>query len=164
MPLIGRLVDRHGVRRVVLPAIVATALATAGLATAGSIAQFMLLYVVLGFASAGQTPMPYARAVSSLFDARSGLALGLAMAGVGMGAMLLPQLAPALITQVGWRAAYLGLAVLILAIALPAAGLFVHEAPFERATDNARTGTGAREALRTPLFWRLGAAFFLATV
>ena len=42
--------------------------------------------------------------------ARRGLALGIAMGGVGLGGFVMPQLAEALIERFTWRCAYLGLA------------------------------------------------------
>ncbi|HZS51679.1 MAG TPA: hypothetical protein VFA54_12505 [Bryobacterales bacterium] len=48
-------------------------------------------------ASTGQTPLVYAKAISARFDHQRGLALGIAMAGVGLGAALVPQFAHALI-------------------------------------------------------------------
>jgi MFS family permease len=125
-PVAGRLIDRYGIRRVTLPSIVLCAgcVAALGLLT-GSLAGFVGLYGLLGIASAGQTPMPYARAVAGAFGPRRGLALGVAMAGVGLGTILLPQLAQRLIAAVGWRGAYEALGAVVLMVALPAAGLLV---------------------------------------
>jgi MFS family permease len=47
------------------------------------------------------------------------------MAGVGLGTILLPQLAERLIAAVGWRDAYEALGAVVLLVALPAAGLLV---------------------------------------
>jgi len=48
-------------------------------------ALFLLSYAVLGLAGSGNSPLPYAKAISARFDAQRGLALGTAMAGVGTG-------------------------------------------------------------------------------
>lgn len=164
LPVAGRLVDRYGVRRVTLPAIVLTALSVATLALAGSITSFILLYGLLGVASAGQTPLPYARAVASAVDERRGLALGVAMAGVGIGAVLLPQFAQALVSAHGWRWSYVGLGILVAVIAFPAVALLVREGQGEQRGGAALQGATTGEALRTPIFWVLAAAFFLATL
>ena len=55
----------------------------------------------------GQAPPAYAKAVSAWFDERRGLALGIAMAGIGIGATLVPQFARLMIDAYGWRAAYI---------------------------------------------------------
>ena len=107
-PLVGRLVDRHGIRRVALPAI-ALFFRRHRLRRAGAgptPVAFTALYRLMGLAAAGQTPLIYAKAISGGFDADRGLALGIAMAGVGIGAALVPQFAQALVQAVGWRGAY----------------------------------------------------------
>lgn len=56
-PLIGRLVDRFGIRAVALPAIIVFSAATASVALVpASRAAFIGLYALMGLAAAGQTP------------------------------------------------------------------------------------------------------------
>ncbi len=59
----------------------------------------------------GTAQMAYARALSSWFEARRGLALAIMMAGGALGAMVLPPLTQALIGRIGWRSTYLALGV-----------------------------------------------------
>ena len=104
-PLVGRLVDRFGTRTVALPAITLFALSTGAVALVpASPIAFNLMYAVMGLTAAAQTPLIYARAIAARFDAQRGLALGIAMAGVGLGATLVPQVAHRLVGAVGWRA------------------------------------------------------------
>ncbi len=60
--------------------------------TPNSYVRYLLLFSVLGAFSAGQAPLPYAKAISAAFDAKRGLALGIAMTGVGVGTALMPGL------------------------------------------------------------------------
>src|SRR5438105_4991947 len=118
VPVAGRLIDRYGIRKVVLPAITLFSLllvAVANFATTPT--MFIALYAMMGAAAAGQTPLPYAKAISAWFDDRRGLALGMAMAGVGIGAALVPQLAQYLVTTYGRRSAYLGLGIITCVLA-----------------------------------------------
>ena len=166
MPIVGRLVDRFGIRTVALPAIALFSLATASVALVpASWGAFTGLYALMGLAAAGQTPLVYAKAISARFDTQRGLALGIAMAGVGLGAALVPQFAQALITHIGWRGAYAGLGGLILALAFPAVALVVgrpsRETYTERATAAPLPGLTGVEALRTSRFWLLAVSFFL---
>ncbi len=170
-PLMGRLVDRLGIRAVALPALVVFSLATASVALVpASPAAFTALYALMGVAAAGQTPMVYAKAISARFDDKRGLALGIALAGVGLGAAIVPQFAQAVIARGGWREAYVGLGVLTFVLAFPAVALFVgREAPMPRMHEpgpgNLSTipvqGLTGREALRAPRFWLLAISFFI---
>jgi MFS family permease len=86
-PVFGRLMDRRTIRAVALPAIVAygVLLAAVGLSPHG-LWVFVILMGPAGVASTIQSPLPYAKAIAAWFDHRRGLALGIAMAGVGLGA------------------------------------------------------------------------------
>ena len=110
-PFLGRAIDRYGIRRVSLTCIVLFALSLASLSLTPPVpAVFIAMAGLVGLLSAGQAPLPYAKAVSSWFDERRGLALGIAMTGIGIGATLLPQFAKAVIDAYGWRAGYVALA------------------------------------------------------
>ena len=174
-PIAGKLVDRWGVRRVTLAVIVLFSLSTATIAlTPPSALAFVLLYACWGFISGGQAPLPYAKAISAWFDGRRGLALGIAMAGIGIGTALLPQLVRLMIVTVGWRGAYVGLGAVTFAIAFPAVALFVREPdrhgaarlarPFPGGAASPATlpGVEVRDAFGSYAFWFMGIAMFLA--
>ncbi|SNT27418.1 Sugar phosphate permease [Noviherbaspirillum humi] len=165
VPLAGRLVDRFGIRRVTLAAITLFALCLAAVSQfATTPTRFVVLYALMGVAAAGQTPLPYAKAIASWFDSKRGLALGIAMSGVGLGAALVPQYAQYLLAHFGWRQAYLGLAVAVFIIGFSAVGLAVKEAdaskPQAGSKPIALAGLSGAEALRSGVFWKLAFAFF----
>ena len=169
-PLVGRLVDRYGIRPVALPAIALFSAATASVALVpASPVAFTAVYALMGLAAAGQTPLVYAKAISARFDADRGLALGIAMAGVGMGAALVPQFAQTLVQTVGWRWAYVGLGSLTFLLAFPAVALFL-PGPSPRGVlrdskvvvgPSEVPGVSGRKAIQTQMFWRLAAAFVI---
>ena len=170
-PLIGWLVDRWGARRVMIPGLVVYALATAAysLIQASPFAITYLIFAITGIVGGVGTPIPYAAVTTLWFDRQRGLALGIGIAGVGLGVALVPQLAAALIAAVGWRMAYLGLAVAILVIAFVPVAIFLREPP---KTAHAADGTPAAmlpgmeagEAFRSGVFWALAVAFFLDVI
>ena len=175
-PFAGKLVDRWGVRRVTLAFIAAFSLATAALSQTPSYPlAFLLLYAVCGLVGSGQAPLPYAKAISARFEARRGLALGIAMAGVGLGTALMPQLARVLIQAFGWRGAYIGLGIVTFAVAFPGVLLFVRgpaaSGRREFPTAGGRPGEALvasgmtmSEALKTSYqFWLLAIATFLVS-
>lgn len=173
-PLIGRLIDKHGTRRVAMPAIALFALGMAAIGLfANSPAALILMYALCGIVAAGQTPLPYSKAIAAVFDERRGLALGIATAGVGLGTMLMPMLAQKLMASFGWRGAYMGLGLVTLLVALPAmAGLVTRRreeaasadcaaASSTRATPHAAApGMSAAQARVSGRFWCLAVAFF----
>jgi predicted MFS family arabinose efflux permease len=95
---------------------------------------FFVLCALWGFAGSGQASLPYSKAISAWFEDRRGLALGLAMGGVGLGTAIVPHVARFLIDKSGWRSAYLGLGLTEFVVAFPAVALFVH--------DNEKTASG----------------------
>ena len=170
-PFMGRAIDRYGIRRITLTFIPLFALATAALSlTPPSRAVFIALAGVCGLISTGQAPPAYAKAVSAWFDERRGLALGIAMAGIGIGATVVPQFARWAIDAFGWRAAYVALGALTLCVAFPSVALLVRE-PEEPAKKSsgvginrgraALAGLGVRESLRSSTFWLIATAVLL---
>lgn len=171
VPLLGMMMDRWSIRRVALPGIVAFAacLGLLGL-TPHSLTIFIVFFTMASIAGEIQCPIGYTKAIAAWFDRRRGLALGVALAGVGLGGMIVPQVAQALILHFGWRAAYASLGALVLLIALPSVGLWVREPRAGEGERHAAHLTGAmpgltaREAVATPRFWLLAAAFFLVAM
>lgn len=106
----GPLADRFGSRRLAVAGMLLTA---AGLAAAGAAHTLLQVYVAYGFGvglGVGCAYVPAVGAVQRWFVRRRGFASGLAVAGIGVGTLVMPPLASALIAHVGWRGAYLTLA------------------------------------------------------
>lgn len=165
VPILGQLMDRWGIRRIALPGIIVFALCLGLMGfTPKSLTIFTIFFAITSFASAIQTPLSYTKAIAAWFDRRRGLALGIALSGVGLGAIVIPQLANYFITRFGWRGAYMSLGVTVLAIAFPAVALWVREplpGEGERAQSSGSPGLTVREAVRTAPFWILAATFFV---
>jgi predicted MFS family arabinose efflux permease len=168
-PILGGMMDRWGIRAVSLPGLPVFAVSLGMLALSPrSPAAFIVLAALAGVASTVQAPLPYAKAISASFDDRRGLALGIAMAGVGLGAIIVPQIARALIDWAGWRSAYIGLGALTLAVAFPAVALMIREPDAREGSGKAsatlvrRSGVTAREAARSAQFWLMAGVFLLA--
>lgn len=102
----GRWADRVGPRRVVLTAAASLMLGLLATAAVQSIWLGYLTYGVgVGFAVAcGYVPM--VAAVGGWFERRRATALGLAVAGIGLGTLVGSPLAAALIDATSWRTTY----------------------------------------------------------
>ncbi|MCR4470743.1 MFS transporter [Burkholderia sp. SCN-KJ] len=112
----GPLADRFGSRRLAVTGMLLTA---AGLAAAGAAHTLLQVYVAYGLGvglGVGCAYVPAVGAVQRWFVRRRGFASGLAVAGIGVGTLVMPPLAAALIAHVGWRGAYFTLAALAVAI------------------------------------------------
>ncbi len=171
VPFVGSLIDRWGVRTVLLPVIVLCASSVALIAlTPKSIVAFLLLFAITGVFGSGQGPLGYAKCVSAWFDDRRGLALGITMSGIGLGAALIPQYTQLLIGHLGWRAAYAGLGLLTLMVAFPAVFLFIRE-PTKARTAAAQSSASqdkppdleVREVLGGRRFWLIAGALLLVS-
>jgi MFS family permease len=162
-PFVGGLVDRAGVRRVLLPAIVVLGVAYTALSfMTGSLTIFYLLFTVLGIAGLGTIGITYTRAVAGWFSAARGTALGLSLLGVSIAALLLPPLLSGAMASYGWAAGYRILAVLAVLVGLPAAFLLVHEKP--RIAAEVATHTPWGRIVRAPVFWLLIVAILLVNI
>ncbi|HTP86450.1 MAG TPA: MFS transporter [Bryobacteraceae bacterium] len=169
-PLIGRIVDRVGARRVILPCVTVYGLAFCALAMLhGALWQFYATYIVIGVVGNGTTQLCYAKVITAWFDDRRGIALATMMAGVGVGAMAVPPLATWLIETLGWRDAYLALGAAILVLGILPAAFFLQERPpgaraEKHTAAHAIEGLTTREAARTGVYQLLLTAFFLFSI
>src|SRR5262245_46043327 len=174
-PIIGWLLDRYGTRRVMIPGIILYALVVAcfGFMQTQPAYLIPLIFAVMGFVGGVQTPIPYAAVVAQWFDRNRGLALGIATAGVGLGAALLPPFLAWMIDGFGWRKAYFGLGIAIFVLAWLPVALFVREPPgLTQAARRQATadltaslpGTSADAAFKQWEFWALSIAFFLGVM
>lgn len=164
MPLVGRLVDRFGARRVLLPSIVILAGCFAVVPFVTQYWQFMAAYLAMGTIAVGTNSVPYMRILASWFDRRRGLAIGIAGSGTGLGFAYVPLLTEALISRWGWQDAYFGLAAVLLFITLPLTVLILRESPEGAHEDDQQTSAGSTgllpgEAMKTRDFWILAGIF-----
>jgi len=172
-PIIGRLCDRHGVRRLTLPSIVLLSIAFASLYfLTPNPWHFYLVFGLIPILGAGTSSVAYSRVITWWFEGRRGQALGTALAGIGIGGAVLSSVSQVLIGSFGWRGAYLGLAVLVL-LTLPLMALLLHDSPATKGlgTDGRKlSGTAAAapaellgvsgaQARTQPRFWLMFAGF-----
>ena len=124
----GWIIDRFGPRRLMLSGIVMGGIALIGLSMMTSLWQLYLFYMfnALGYMCGG--PLPNQVLISRWFDKARGKAMGIAYLGIGVGGMLVPQVARWLNLKFGWHDALMILGFIMIAIAFPMAW-FVKENP-----------------------------------
>jgi MFS family permease len=124
----GWFVDRFGPKRLMIFGIMICGLAVIGLSRMTSLFEFysMYLLIALGYMCGG--PLPNQVLTSRWFTKSRGKAMGIAYLGIGVGGMLVPQIAKWLNVQMDWRSSLVVLGVFMIVIALPMA-LFIKENP-----------------------------------
>jgi MFS family permease len=166
-PLLGRWLDRFGPRRIILPcmAVYVCAITSLSLLRPG-IWQFYATCIVLGLVGNGAAHLAYSRSISTWFQRRLGTALAFVMVGAGLGAMILPVFAQAIITRAGWRAAYLSLGVLALLLGLPLSWRYVRDRGSESrgAAPVEHSGRPWQQGLRSYAFWIIVAVLFVSSI
>jgi MFS family permease len=166
-PIVGRIADRYGARRTVLIGNLLFAATIAALALAnGRLTQVYFLFALVGVAAAIPSTVLYGKVVAGWFAARRGLMLGVtAGLGNGVGATVMPGVAAILIGLWGWRGAYLGLGLIVLALGFPILFLALREAPRATAASEdvavIQVGATSAEARRDPVFVMLAVAIAL---
>jgi MFS family permease len=157
----GALADRFGPRNVTLIGVACLAGSLAIASMARSISVLYVTYSVGMGLGVGLVYVPSIGAVQPWFAARRALASGLAVSGIGAGNIVGPLLAEWWIGALGWRGAYLALAVFVL-VAGGVAAMAIRGKPVPRT--EFLEGTALRAALRTPKFWLLYASLVLSCI
>jgi MFS family permease len=117
----GWVIDKFGPRRLMLTGILFGGLALVGLSLMTTLWQFYLFYLfnALGYLFGG--PLPNQVLISRWFNKSRGKVMGIAYLGIGVGGMLVPQIAKALNTSFGWRGGLMWLGILMIVLAFPMA-------------------------------------------
>jgi MFS family permease len=127
-----------------------------------------------GFGVAMSTLLPAATVIANWFQARRGTAMGVAIAGVSVGGMIMVEVATSVIRVDSWRLGYEALALPVLLVAIPLVLLVVRNHPidpqYESGSDDryqARVkvqelaGLDLASAVATRSFWLIAIAGFL---
>lgn len=186
-PFVGRVMDARGPRIVILTGV---ALMSAGLLLAPYVASPWHLYATLGVAVGGGANMMTYTAHSQFlphwFVRRRALAISIAFAGAGVGAIVLLPWLQGIIVREGWRASCVAMGWLVL-LGIAPITLLVRKSPADvgqkpdgdRAAPSQNASHGAAfvadpawaatdwtlaKALRTARFWWIVLGYFLALV
>jgi OFA family oxalate/formate antiporter-like MFS transporter len=152
----GRLADRYSPRLVLVISSVLAGLGLALCSTISSIDQFRVFYFMAGLGGGATWSVPIA-AVQRWFAGRpnAGLALATVTTGIGAGALVFSPLINYVITDFGWRFAYLSLGVLFFAVIIVSAFVIrqparvVKPAGEDRGRQLNTEGLGTRKTVKT---------------
>jgi MFS family permease len=188
-PLTGHLQDRFGPRLIIPIGALLVSASLVIVSRASSLWEFYVFYGVcagvgvslMGFSS-------HSAFIPKWFERKRGLAIGIAMSGIGLGMLLIIPLVERGIALLGWRRTYLCLAGLVLGVIVPLNLLFGRKSPAEMnlvpdgnsVNDGERLSKPAftvkivdpgwagedwtlRKALGTKRFWFLLGSFFFGS-
>ena len=166
-PVTGTLADRLGPRALVSGG---TALVGCGLIIASfarELWQVQAAFAVCVGIGVGMGYVPAAGAVQKWFDRRRGLASGIAIAGIGVGTLVVPPIGAVLIAEMEWRPAFLAIGLAVV-VAGGAAGLLV-TSPAASPRGDAATAPrvwdiGLVDAVRSRPFILMFAGFLLSSL
>jgi MFS family permease len=160
----GLLADRVSPRGIIGVGGVVTAIGYMLMSRMTGLLEFYLYFGVLVAAGMSVSYVVPVAVIPRWFEARRGLALGIAMAGVGAGNMVFPPLFTQLIGAHGWRTTYLLLGIGIGVVSV-AVSLLLRPAPIpEEAMVGLSRDFSLMRAMATPAFWLLGSIWILVAI
>jgi MFS family permease len=169
---IGRLIDRVGARVVMAAGATVVGVSSMLLARTQSLPYFYAIFAVSGVGQAAATLIPISLVISNWFKAKRGKALGIAMTGTGLGAMVMVPVTSWVVVNWDWRTSFLVMGCVILLTA-PMTLLLIRTRPSDMgllpdgggAIDGepvSLAGLSVPEALRSGAFWLIGSMMLLA--
>jgi MFS family permease len=163
---IGWLLDRFEARIVMIVGALACGGAFLVASQVNSLAPMIAVYLVLGVGISAATVLPAALVIANWFEARRGLAMGIAISGTTVGGMVMTLGASHVIQGWGWRAAYVALGTPMIVVAIPLVALTVRSRPTDAKTMTVAQGAEmlegfeTSEAVSTRSFWLIALANF----
>ena len=173
-PFVGNLIDRYGARRVIAVSFLIEALLIASFRYMNDdIYWFYARYAAFALFSTGTTAIGFSALISRWFNKRRGLALGIALGGLGVGGVFWSLLTQFLFDRFGWRDSFVYLGAIVALVVLPILMATLRNSPQsmglemdgERSSGPKRAeevaGVMLREAARDGQYWLILATFFL---
>ena len=126
--LIGRIVDRFGITFALISAALLIAASTGLAALSPSVLVLSLLQLVIGFGTSASFG-PLIADISLWFLKRRGIAVAITASGNYLSGAIWPVILAGVLAEQGWRAVYLVLAIVTVAIMIPLALLLRRRVP-----------------------------------
>ena len=182
-PLIGRIYDQYGARKVISTSLFIVGSTSVLLSWTNSLWFMVLVYgLVMSTAAGGASLVTVHAVLAKWFYRRRGIALSISTAGASAGALVLTPFTAYLILLAGWRMTWGVLGMMVLLLGVPVALLLIRddprdvgEAPDGGAREPADTAVTPsdpgprgplevdhwRESFRSAPIWQLSGAYFV---
>ena len=171
--LSGRLSDKYGPRILVTLNGLLTGIGFLLMSQISSLRQVYLIWGLFMGIGGSCCFIPIVSTIPRWFTKKRGIAIGMTVAGFGLGGVIVPPLAQWLISAFGWRQAYLILGLIAFIVVIPLAQFMKHSPqrvglkPYgedETVKDEQPLVTGGlslTQAIKTRRFWIFGSMLFL---
>jgi predicted MFS family arabinose efflux permease len=156
-PVIGRMADLFGVRRVfIVCTLLVSAVHVLAASFASSLLHMALAVAATGFFGVGSTSVVLTRPINAHFREHRGKALGLMAMGISLISMVFPPILQQVMGYGGWRAGFVSFAVASIVIGIPAVLLLLPKGGRSGSgIGSAPTTAGDRKFLKERDFWFL---------
>ena len=170
-PIIGRIMDRHGARPVLVISLALMGISFLVRPAMTELWHWYGLSFLQFIGISGITALPAGRLIAIWFPASKGRIMGITIAGVNFGGITIPFIVNVALGASGWQAAYVAMGVIAVALAALAL-VFIQEYPPEvqDGTSGQREGASAAmsglplsAATRTRSFYAIVGALALGT-
>lgn len=173
MPIVGVLLDKLSVRKLVAAGIVLFALGLWMLGQSTTIIQYIVIFgITMALVNALAGAMISSAVVSRWFTESRGKALGVAATGTSIGGVLIPWLITFWLPDYGWRGALQNLAIVLMILVLPIVLLTIRSWPSDvgieesveekgSSSDSPLIQLGLGDILRNANFWWLSTSLGL---
>ncbi len=128
-PLVSKRLAEGNLRRIQTLSVIGYCISYFSYSLATRPLHLYISAFALGIFYLNATLIPVSMVVTNWFSKHRGLAMSLAMAGIGVGGTIFSPLLTFLLENYGWRSAYRIMALVILALALPAALFLIRKKP-----------------------------------
>ncbi len=129
--IIGHIADKVSGRILGSLTVIMASAVLAGMSVASSLWQVYALFAVAGCFAVASTRLLISLITANWFTAKRGLAISIALSGSGFGGAILSPIVSGLIVGMGWRTAFLVLAIVCLVVALPITAYSFRTSPRE---------------------------------
>ncbi|WP_019240926.1 MFS transporter [Bacillus sp. AP8] len=172
-PIAGKLIKKLNIKLYLSIFTIIGAISYIGFSFSTALIHFYLFAIPMGISIAGAAMIPTSVLITNWFNEKRGLCLGIALSGSGLGGVVLSPLLNWLITDYGWRNAYLITGIIILIVILPFALFVIKFKPADKAllplgeiqsTNSEPIGVTQKEALKSVSFWSLCLAIVVASI
>ena len=115
--IMGRLVDKFDAVHIGLISMIVLSVGFFGLGTlVNGLPSYFFFVAAISFLAIGSTALSFSRPIVENFERHRGLALGLVLSGVGLGAILVPRILTPFVAENGWRSGYIALGIAVLVV------------------------------------------------